>query len=52
MLVLTRREEEKIIIDGGIEITILKIKGQSVRIGVTAPTETKVVRSELMQCKK
>lgn len=52
MLVLSRREEEKIVIDGGIVITILKIKGESIRIGIDAPRETHIVREELLECKK
>lgn len=48
MLVLTRRIGESIRIDGEIEVTLLDIKGDSVRIGVNAPRETRIQRSEIV----
>ncbi|MDF2508590.1 MAG: carbon storage regulator, partial [Microbacterium sp.] len=45
MLVLTRRIGESVRIDGDIEITLLEIKGDSVRIGVKAPRETRIQRT-------
>jgi carbon storage regulator len=47
MLVLTRRIGEEIIIDGRIAITITAIKGDKVRIGVTAPEDVRVDRAEV-----
>jgi carbon storage regulator CsrA len=47
MLVLTRKQEEKICIGNGITITVLKMKGQSVRLGIEAPKEVRVIRGEL-----
>jgi carbon storage regulator CsrA len=47
MLVLTRREGERIVIGEGIEIVIVKTKGGAVKIGIEAPAEVKVLRSEL-----
>ena len=47
MLVLTRKKEEKLIIGDNITLTILKIKGNSVQIGVEAPRHVRVLRSEL-----
>jgi carbon storage regulator len=47
MLVLTRRIGEEIIIDGCIRVTITAIKGDKVRIGVTAPPEMRVDRAEV-----
>lgn len=47
MLVLTRKKNESIIIDGGIVIEVLQISRDQIRIGVTAPPEIKVLRSEL-----
>ena len=47
MLVLTRKLGESITIAGGIEITVLRFKGQEVRIGISAPPDTKILRSEL-----
>ena len=47
MLVLTRKPEQTIKIDGQIEIKVLSIKGNSIRIGIEAPKETTVLRGEL-----
>jgi carbon storage regulator len=45
---LTRRIGESVRIDGEIEVTLLDIKGDSVRIGVQAPRETRIQRSEIV----
>lgn len=47
MLVLTRKQQQQIQIGEGITITILKVKGNAVRIGIDAPADVKIVRSEL-----
>ncbi|MFK7766543.1 MAG: carbon storage regulator [Mariniblastus sp.] len=47
MLVLSRKKNQTIIIDGQIEIEVLKIKGNTVRLGITAPSDIKVLRGEL-----
>jgi carbon storage regulator CsrA len=47
MLVLTRKANEQIQIGDNIVITILQVKGQSVRVGIEAPREVRVLRSEL-----
>ena len=47
MLVLTRRENESIIIDGGIEITVLQVRGRKVRLGINAPKDISVHRREV-----
>jgi carbon storage regulator len=47
MLVLTRKIGEKIIIDEEICITIVDIRGNQVRLGITAPRETTVDRREI-----
>jgi carbon storage regulator len=47
MLVLSRKKDESIILDGQIEIQVLKIKGNTVRIGINAPAHIKVLRGEL-----
>jgi carbon storage regulator len=48
MLVLNRRREESIIIGGNIEIRILRLQGDRVRVGVDAPREVSVMRKELL----
>jgi carbon storage regulator CsrA len=47
MLVLTRKLQEKIRIGNDITITVLRVKGNTVRIGVEAPRDVRVVRGEL-----
>ena len=47
MLVLSRRLGQSIEIDGGILITVLSIRNGQVRLGIEAPKETKIRRSEL-----
>ncbi|MCM1120062.1 MAG: carbon storage regulator CsrA [bacterium] len=47
MLALSRKKNEAIIINNNIEITILEVKGDQVKIGVTAPREVPVYRKEV-----
>jgi carbon storage regulator CsrA len=47
MLVLTRKLQETIQIGDNVTITILRLKGNTVRVGITAPRDLKVVRGEL-----
>jgi carbon storage regulator len=47
MLVLSRRIGESIVIDGGITVTVLKMKGNVVQLGFDAPKEIPIRRSEL-----
>ena len=47
MLVLTRRTNESLIIGHDIVITVLEIRGDTVRIGVKAPREVSVHREEI-----
>jgi carbon storage regulator len=49
MLVLTRKVGESIVIGEGITVTIVDIKGDTVRVGVDAPREVKVQRSEVLE---
>jgi carbon storage regulator len=48
MLVLTRKRGEAIEIDGRIEIRVLSVQGNRVRIGVVAPESVTVRRGELV----
>lgn len=47
MLALSRKKNEAIIINNNIEITILEIKGDQVKIGISAPKEVTIYRKEL-----
>jgi len=47
MLVLTRRMGETIVIDGEVEVTIVAVQGDRVRVGVTAPKDVLVDRQEV-----
>lgn len=46
MLVITRRPGEEIVIDEKIIIKIVRVQGNQVRIGVTAPRDVKIKRRE------
>lgn len=48
MLVLTRRENESLIIGDNIKLTILAVKGGQVRVGIDAPNEIPINREELL----
>ncbi len=47
MLVLSRQRDETIMIGDDIEITIVDIRGDKVRLGITAPTHIAVHRKEV-----
>lgn len=47
MLVLSRKSDETIVIAGDIRITVLSVKGNRVRIGIEAPRDMPIRRSEL-----
>ena len=47
MLVLSRKSGESIVIDGRIEVKIVKLKGNQVRIGIEAPSDVPILRGEL-----
>ena len=53
MSALSRKQNEAIVLGNDIEITILEIKGEQVKIGITAPKSVPVYRKELyMQIKE
>lgn len=47
MLALTRKKDEAIIINGNIEVKILDVLGDKVRIGISAPKEIEIYREEV-----
>ena len=48
MLILTRRIGESLNIGDEIEISIVKVKGNQIVLGIEAPREISVIRSELL----
>jgi carbon storage regulator len=48
MLVLSSKPEEKVVIDGGITITVVEVIGGRVKIGVEAPADVAILRGELV----
>lgn len=49
MLILTRRRGESIVIGGEIEVTLLQVHGDQVRLGITAPKHVSVHRKEVLE---
>lgn len=47
MLALSRKKNESIIVNNDVEITILDIKGDQVKIGITAPKSVPIYRKEV-----
>jgi carbon storage regulator len=48
MLVLTRRKNQSIVIGDQIIVTVLEVKGDQIRLGITAPRDVQVFREELL----
>lgn len=49
MLILSRRVDERIMIGDEIELSVIDIKGDQVKIGISAPRNIKVYRKEVYQ---
>ena len=49
MLILTRKESERIYLGDDIVLTVVRIGGDKVRIGVEAPSDVRVLRLELSE---
>jgi carbon storage regulator len=47
MLVLTRKLNETIVIDGNITVTVVEVRGNRVKLGIVAPMEVPVMREEI-----
>ena len=47
MLALSRKKGEALMINNDIEITVLEVKGEQVKIGISAPKEVPVYRKEV-----
>jgi carbon storage regulator len=48
MLVLSRKRNETVVIDGTIRVTVVGIRGSQVRLGIEAPDHVQVLREELI----
>jgi len=49
VLVVTRRRKEAVVIGDGIEVTVLRIGRDTVRLGITAPAHVSVHRGEIYE---
>lgn len=49
MLVLTRKLHQSIVIGDGIEVVVLEVRGEQVRLGIKAPKDVAVHRKEIYE---
>ena len=49
MLVLTRKVGQSLVISDSIEVTLIEVRGDQVRLGISAPLSVSVRRKELMR---
>lgn len=49
MLVLTRKVNQSIVIGNGIEVVVLEVRGEQVRLGIRAPRDVVVHRKEIYE---
>ena len=47
MLALTRKKGESLVINNNVEITVLEVRGEQVKIGIKAPKEVSIYRKEV-----
>jgi len=47
MLILSRKPGESIVIDGRIKVTVVRVEGEVVKVGIEAPAEVPVHRQEV-----
>jgi carbon storage regulator len=52
MLVLGRKQNESVVIEGRIKVTVLGIKSGRIRLGIEAPQDVHVRRSELLESER
>lgn len=48
MLILTRRVGETLLVGDSVEVVVLGVDGQQVRIGIEAPNDVRILREELL----
>lgn len=51
MLVLSRKLNDKIVIDGNVVVEVIKIQGNRITLGIQAPNDVKILRGELVSTK-
>ena len=49
MLVLTRKPSQSIMIGDGVEVQVLAVAGEKVRLGITAPRDISIFRNEVYE---
>ena len=49
MLILSRKAGERVVIDGGIEVEIVQVRGNRVKIGFVAPRSVTIHREEIQE---
>lgn len=49
MLALTRKKGESLVINNNIEITVLDVRGDQIKIGISAPKDVPIYRKEVYQ---
>ena len=49
MLVLSRKEDQAILIGDNIKVTVIKVQGNSIRLGIEAPADVRILRGELTE---
>ena len=47
MLALSRKKREAIVINNNVEVTVLEIKGEQIKLGISAPKDVPVYRKEV-----
>ena len=47
MLVLSRKKNESVVINGNIKVTIIEVRGDKVRLGIDAPQDIAIHREEI-----
>ena len=50
MLVLSRKRNESVQIDSNIRVTVVSIRPGRVKLGISAPDDVRIVRTELLLC--
>ena len=48
MLILSRKAGQSLVIDGGLRISVLATDGRTVRLGIEAPADVRVLRAEIV----